>query len=212
MIQNDIKRIIPVFVKKSVSFMWLQTYVEKGGNVRSFFLSTDRCSREGESYNCLYCLFIFRKHQMSLKQSVYHHYLQMIEERIASIQKVLTDLKDSAGNETKSTAGDKHEVGLAMLQIEQANTGNQLQDALIKKNALEKINPEIRTTLVVNGSLLKTNRGYLFLSTALGKAEVEGQKIIALSPQSPLGQKLMGLKNGEMAEINGTQYIIESIC
>ena len=148
---------------------------------------------------------------MTFKQTVYQHYLHMIEERIASIQKVMAELKNSAANETKSTAGDKHEVGLAMLQIEQANTGSQLQDALTKKNMLEKINPEIKTNIIVNGSLIKTNRGYLFLSTALGKADINGKKIIALSPQSPLGQKLMGLKSGEIAEINGIQYIIESI-
>ncbi|MEO7315949.1 MAG: hypothetical protein ABIW47_12240 [Ginsengibacter sp.] len=135
----------------------------------------------------------------------------MAEERVASLQKVLADLKDSAGNETKSTAGDKHEVGLAMLQIEQANAGSQLEDALSKKNALEKINPDNKADVVVNGSLLKTNRGYLFLCTALGKAEVDGEKVIALSPQSPLGQKLVGLTSGQTAEINGTQYFIESI-
>ena len=135
----------------------------------------------------------------------------MAEERVASLQKVLADLKDSAENETKSTAGDKHEVGLAMLQIEQANAGSQLEDALSKKNALEKINPDNKADVVVNGSLLKTNRGYLFLCTALGKAEVDGEKVIALSPQSPLGQKLVGLTSGQTAEINGTQYFIESI-
>ena len=148
---------------------------------------------------------------MNFKQKVYQHYFETIESRVESIQKILADLKDSAGNETKSTAGDKHEVGLAMLQIEQANTGKQLEDALSKKTILERINPEIKTDVVVNGSLIKTNRGYLFLSTALGKAEIEGEKIIALSAQSPLGQKLMGLKAGGTAEINGTKYVIDSI-
>ena len=148
---------------------------------------------------------------MNFKQKVYQHYFEMIESRVESIQKILADLKDSAGNETKSTAGDKHEVGLAMLQIEQANTGKQLEDALAKKTFLERINPEIKTDLVVIGSLIKTNRGYLFLSAALGKAEIDGEKIIALSAQSPLGQKLMGLKPGETAEINGTKYVIDSI-
>ena len=127
------------------------------------------------------------------------------------LQKMMADLKDSAGNETKSTAGDKHEVGLAMLQIEQANTGNQLEDALLKRNALQKINPQIQTVRVVNGSLIKTNRSYLFLSTALGKADIDGEKVIALSPQSPLGQKLLGLIAGQTAEINGSEYFIESI-
>ena len=148
---------------------------------------------------------------MTFKQKVYQHYLEMIGNRVDSIHKNLADLKDSAGNETKSTAGDKHEVGLAMLQIEQANTGKQLDDALNKKSILEKINPDLKTNIVVNGSLIKTNRGYLFLSTALGKAEIEGEKIIALSAQSPLGKKLMGSKPGDTAEINGTNYIIESI-
>ncbi|MEO6684288.1 MAG: GreA/GreB family elongation factor [Ginsengibacter sp.] len=148
---------------------------------------------------------------MTFKQKVYFYYLQMIEERVNSIQKVLTDLKESAGNETKSTAGDKHEVGLAMLQIEQANTGSQLEDALNKRNALKMIDPDISSDFVINGSLIKTNNGYLFLSTALGKAEVDSEKIIALSPQSPLGQKLLGRKIGERVEINKTEYIIESI-
>ena len=148
---------------------------------------------------------------MNFKQKVYQHYFEMIESRVDSIQKILADLKDSAGNETKSTAGDKHEVGLAMLQIEQANTGKQLEDALSKKTFLERINLQIKTDVVLNGSLIKTNRGYLFLSTALGKAEIEGEKIIALSAQSPLGQNLMGLKAGETAEINGTKYVIDSI-
>ena len=148
---------------------------------------------------------------MNFKQKVYQHYFQMIESRVESIQKILADLKDSAGNETKSTAGDKHEVGLAMLQIEQANTGKQLEDALSKKTFLERINPQIKTDVVVNGSLIKTNRGYLFLSAALGKAEIEGEKIIALSAQSPLGQKLMGLKSEDIAEVNGTKYVIDSI-
>src|SRR5690606_6189352 len=109
------------------------------------------------------------------------------------------------------TAGDKHEVGLAMLQIEQANIGNQLEDALTKKTILERINPDIKTRIVVNGSLIKTKRGYLYLSASIGKAKINGEKIVALSAQSPLGQKLMGLKSGEMAEVNGTNYIIESI-
>lgn len=148
---------------------------------------------------------------MNFKQTVYYHYFDLIESRVNSIQEVLKELKDSAGNETKSTAGDKHEVGLAMLQIEQANTGKLLEDALIKKSILEKINPELRAEVVVNGSLINTNRGYLFLSAALGKAEIEGENIIALSAQSPLGQKLLGLKPGDSAEMNGTQYVIKSI-
>ena len=127
------------------------------------------------------------------------------------LQQVLADLKESGANETKSTAGDKHETALAMLQIEQANTRAKLQEVLAQKAVLEKINPALSAAMIVNGSLIKTNRGYLFMSIALGKAVTDNIAVIALSPQSPLGQKLMGLKVADSAEINNVEYVIETI-
>ncbi|HEY8689861.1 MAG TPA: hypothetical protein VIM07_11555 [Chitinophagaceae bacterium] len=148
---------------------------------------------------------------MTLKQKIYNHYLQVINDKIKLLQKVLADLKESGSNETKSTAGDKHETALAMLQIEQANIRGQLKDVADKKTAFEKINPLLSPTKIVNGSLIKTSRGYLFMSIALGKATIDGITVTALSPQSPLGIKLMGLSAGDVAEINTVKYIIENI-
>ena len=148
---------------------------------------------------------------MKLKQKIYNHYLQVILEKIAMLQKVLDDLKESGANETKSTAGDKHETALAMLQIEQANTRTQLQEVLNQQAALEKINPALSANTILNGSLIKTNRGYFFMSVALGKVVVDDIKVIALSPQSPLGQKLMGLKASETVSMNNAAYLIEQI-
>ncbi|MEJ7672543.1 MAG: hypothetical protein WKF59_07495 [Chitinophagaceae bacterium] len=129
---------------------------------------------------------------MTLKQKVYNYYLQVVNDKLRSLQQVLADLKESGSNETKSTAGDKHETALAMLQIEQANVGAQLQDVLEKKSALEKIDPALSSSKIVNGSLVKTDKGYLFISIALGKATIDGNSVIALSPQSPLRAKTVG--------------------
>lgn len=148
---------------------------------------------------------------MNLKHKISEHYLGVINEKVEILQRVLKDLKEIGSNETKSTAGDKHETALAMLQIEQAKVRGQLQEALIKKAALEKINPNVSPTVIVNGSLIKTNRGYLWMSVALGKAVIENVAVIALSPQSPLGQRLIGLKPGESASINNIEYKIENI-
>jgi len=146
-----------------------------------------------------------------LKQKIYDHYLQLILEKVDMLQNILADLKESGSNETKSTAGDKHETALAMLQIEQANKRTQLQELLIQKAALEKINPSITAKQVVNGSLIKTNRGWLFMSTALGKATIDNISVIALSPQSPLGQKLMGMRVNDVLTFNNMEYTIENI-
>ena len=148
---------------------------------------------------------------MTLKQKVHQHYLQMVNDKISLLRQVLADLKESGANETKNTAGDKHETALAMLQIEQANKREQLNQVIAQKIVVEKINPTIVAAIVVNGSLVKTDKGYLFMSVALGKAVVEGITFTALSSQSPLGKQLMGLKTKDAVIINNTSYYIEAI-
>jgi hypothetical protein len=148
---------------------------------------------------------------MTLKQKIYNHYQAVINDKIRVLQKTLDDLKESGKNETKSTAGDKHETALAMLQIEQANTRQQLKEMIAQKDTLQKINPTIIASIVLQGSLIKTNKGYLFMSVALGKAVVDGVAVIALSAQSPLGAKLMGLTVAGVATVNNNSYIVEGM-
>ncbi|MBK8611041.1 MAG: GreA/GreB family elongation factor [Chitinophagaceae bacterium] len=148
---------------------------------------------------------------LTLKQKIFKHFQQLIDGKAAVLQKVLDDLKESGANETKSTAGDKHETALAMIQIEQANTRAQLQELLLQKEVLEKIDPAISASVVLRGSLVKSGTHYFFISTALGKAVINKQTVFALSPESPLGQKLMGLKTGDRVSVNNLDYLIESI-
>ena len=119
---------------------------------------------------------------MTFKEKVYTHYLNTLKDKIFLLQSVLADLKESGANETKSTAGDKHETALAMLQIEQANKRTQLKEMQLQLAALEKINPLLSPEVILAGSLIKTDKGYLFLSIAGGKAVIEGETVMALSP------------------------------
>ncbi|MEO8413159.1 MAG: hypothetical protein ABI472_05845 [Ginsengibacter sp.] len=155
-----------------------------------------------------YAVIIFA---LMKKQNIYDHYMEVLNDRLCSLRQVCEDLKESSSNETKSTAGDKHETALAMLQIEQARIGAQLQDIREKKAALEKIDPKLSSSTIVPGSLVTTDKGYLFISIALGKATIQGDVVFALSPQSPLGQKMMGLSVSDVAEINHNRYVIENI-
>ena len=88
---------------------------------------------------------------MLSKKIVHERFLFSIEESISRIQKVLDVLKDSGANETKSTAGDKHETALAMIQIEQANMRSQLENMLQKKLIMQQLDPTIVTEEVRNG-------------------------------------------------------------
>ncbi|WP_207497121.1 hypothetical protein [Aridibaculum aurantiacum] len=148
---------------------------------------------------------------MTLKEQVSQQCCEQVEIKMNVLEKTLHDLRESAANETKSTAGDKHETALAMLQIEQENTSRQLQEVLNQKLVLERINLHVQPIQVVQGSLVKTNKGYFFLSIALGKVKAGDNMVIALSPQSPLGAKLLGKKVNDMVEMNGVKYLIEEI-
>lgn len=148
---------------------------------------------------------------MTLKEEIYNRCSELVDERINLLQSTLKGLSESAANETKSTAGDKHETALAMLQIEQENAGRQLKDALMNKLMLSQIDIHLTSTRIINGSLVKTNKAYLFISIALGKININQTPVIVLSPQSPLGRKLLGLKTNATAEMNGITYIVESI-
>lgn len=148
---------------------------------------------------------------MTFKEKIYQHYLQLINEKIRVLQQSLHDLTESAGNETKRTAGDKHETALAMLQIEQENSSRQLKETLAQKTVLEKIDATLHTEQIVRGSLVTTNKGVFFLSIGLGKATIDHQLIIALSPESPLGKAMLHLETGDTCSFNGIDYVIEGV-
>jgi hypothetical protein len=148
---------------------------------------------------------------MQLKQSVYNTCLQLLNNKIQTLQNTLHELSEGAISDGKSSAGDKHETARAMMQLEQEKISKQLDEVLAQKTILQKNDRTITLEQITKGSLIKTNKGYLFLSIALGKINVEGVDVIVLSPQSPLGIKLMGLKVKSSVSINAVTYIIEEV-
>lgn len=148
---------------------------------------------------------------MQFKIKVYEHAARLVNNKVSLLQHMLGELIESTRNETKSSAGDKYETGRAMLQIEQDNVRKQLKEALEQKAVFEQINVTKSSSIITKGSLVKTDKAYFFVSIALGKMSVENVAVIALSPQSPLGSKLMQLKATESVTVNGATYIIEKV-
>ncbi len=148
---------------------------------------------------------------MTFKEKIYQYYLQLITEKTRLLQKSLQDLTESAGNETKRTAGDKHETALAMLQIEQENISRQLKESFAQKSVLEKIDPTIHTEQIVRGSLVFTNKGLYYISLGLGKLNIENETVFAVSPEAQLGKLLLTKKAGDVFSFNNYDYKILQI-
>ena len=124
---------------------------------------------------------------------------------------MIVALTEDSKNDAKGSAGDKHETALSMMHIEQEKLNRKLREVLEQKTVLDKIDSTTIAKTIIVGSLVKANGIYLYLSVALPKINLDGINIIALSPQSPLGNKLLGMKVGHSFEINTTKYSIEEI-
>src|SRR6476620_3283669 len=148
---------------------------------------------------------------MTFKQKIYDHYHQLDQDRIDAFRDMIAALTEDSKNDAKGSAGDKHETALSMMHIEQEKLNAKLKEVLDQKAVLDKMDPLFVAETIILGSLVKANGIYLYLSLALPKINIDGVNVIALSPQSPLGNKLMGNKVGFTFEINTTKYIIEEI-
>ena len=148
---------------------------------------------------------------MTFKQKIHQHYLQLVQDRIDVFKDMIVALTEDSKNDAKGSAGDKHETALSMMHIEQEKLNYKLKEVLAQKAVLDKIDSITTAKTIIVGSLVKANGIFLYVSAALPKIAVDGINIIALSPQSPLGNKLMGNEVGFEFEINGTKYIIEKI-
>lgn len=148
---------------------------------------------------------------MTFKQKTHLHYLQLVQERINFFRDMIVTLTEDSKNDAKGSAGDKHETALSMMHLEQEKGNHKLKEVLVQKAILDKIDSAHITKTIIVGSLVKANGIYLYLSAALPKIVVDGIDVIALSPQSPMGNKLIGNEVGFSFEINGTKYFIENI-
>ena len=148
---------------------------------------------------------------MTFKQKIHQYYLQLVQDRIDAFRDMIAALTEDSKNDAKGSAGDKHETALSMMHIEQEKLNHKLKEVLAQKAILDKVDSATMPKTIIVGSLVKANGIYLYLSAALPKINVEGINVIALSLQSPLGNKLMGNEVGFSFEINGTKYLIESM-
>lgn len=148
---------------------------------------------------------------MTFKQKILQQYQQIINDRVDVFQDMILALTEDSKNDAKGSAGDKHETALSMMHIEQEKLNRKLSEILLQKNILDKIDVSNKHSKIALGSLVQTNGMLLFMSTALPKIVVDDKTIIAVSPQSPLGSKLLGNEVGFGFEINGSKYNIEKV-
>ncbi len=148
---------------------------------------------------------------LDFKNNIVRVCKDILNAKITFLNDSLQEVTIAGNNETKSTAGDKHETARAMMQLEQEKLGNQLTDLETQINAFDKIDFSINHVMVSNGSLVETNNGFFLIATAIGKLEIESKTVFVISNKSPLALNLLGLKSNNKTIFNGVNYEIKAI-
>ena len=148
---------------------------------------------------------------MKIKQQLYLKCQYWLQNRLRIVEISMSDIYNNLESETKSTAGDKHETGRAMLHLEREKLGHQL--AIIKNQlqAFNKINLEAQTSRVILGSLVYTTQANYFISVSMGELKTDKIRAYAISPISPIGQLLMSKVVNDMIYYNNEKIKILKI-
>lgn len=136
---------------------------------------------------------------------------EIVQEKIDVANSSLNATIEGRDNQTKSTAGDKHETGRAMMQAEQQRNEIQLGKAILLKKELEQIDIEASFEKVQQGALVLTNQGNYFIAIGLGKVIVAEKTVYAISVLSPIGKVLLNKQVGEAIKFQNKDIVIEEI-
>lgn len=146
-----------------------------------------------------------------LKTTLLSNCKSYVNDRLDRIKKSIEDIEHALGSETKSTAGDKHETGRAMLQLEREKTGKQLAEVQKLQEILAKIRINESSKRIHLGSAVKTSSANYFISISVGEIEVDSDRYYAVAANSPIGKLLLGKKEGEKFSFNQKEIVIREV-
>ena len=148
---------------------------------------------------------------MDIKVHLYNACKLHIEKRAKTIETTISSNQNALQAETKSSAGDKHETGRAMLQLEMEKAGQQLAVINQMKETLGKINVENNSNIACLGSVIYTNKANYFLSVSAGQITVNNEIFFAISVSSPIGKLLLGKQAEDVILFNGNKIVLKTI-
>lgn len=148
---------------------------------------------------------------MATKQELQEFCKEHVNGRISRIQKDIDNIQESLASETKSSAGDKHETGRAMLQLEREKLGQQLQEAEKMGVILSRISISYKAKTVVLGSLVETSKADYFMAVSAGEFTTGKESIFCISGGTPIGQLLLGKSIGDVITFNDDKIRIKDI-
>jgi transcription elongation GreA/GreB family factor len=151
------------------------------------------------------------QHMPETKEKLYRLCEEYIQKRETEIKKIISDARDAANNETKSSAGDKYETGREVMQQEIDLNLTRLNEINKLKLTMERIAPDCKCETAQPGALVRTSNGNYYIAISAGQLKIDGTTYYAISAASPIGAEMIGKRSGDSFTLNRKQITIKSI-
>jgi hypothetical protein len=148
---------------------------------------------------------------LKTKEVLFKQCEAFLNKRLQTVEAVISSNQKALQSETKSSAGDKHETGRAMLQLEMEKAGQQLAGIMQMKDTLAKLAVLKTSKNACLGSIIVTDKVCYFLSISAGQLVVADKIYFAISISSPMGALLLGKQENEEVVFNGKIILINTI-
>jgi len=148
---------------------------------------------------------------IKIKEKLLKKCTEVVGIKYETVTKIMASNKKALESETKSSAGDKHETGRAMLQLEMEKASQQFASISLMQEVLQKIEIHKKNEIGKLGSLIYTNQGNYFLAVSIGQITINEDNYFVISPSSPIGKLLLGKKKGDDFRFNSKEFKIKEI-
>ncbi len=147
----------------------------------------------------------------TFKKSLHQHLTDLFKQDITELQNLIGELRSAAGNETKSSAGDKYETARAMAHLEIEKIGQQLAE---KEKALVTISSygnDRRNAIGAPGALVESTFGMIYIAVHRGEINHQNVRVFCISGASPVAKSINGKKSGDTFVVSNSTYTINTI-
>lgn len=147
----------------------------------------------------------------NLKEDLFEACTLFVNRKLKNIEEIMLANRMGLENESKSSAGDKHETGRAMLHLEMEKASQQLEVVSAMKDVLKRMDIKATSDHARLGSLVDTNQGCYFLSISAGELNIDHKDYYAVSASSPIGALLLGKNQGDELMLGAKTIQIRTI-
>ena len=147
-----------------------------------------------------------------MRDTILMHLLDHVDKDLTEAKARMASLKESLGAESKSSAGDKHETGRAMIHLEQERVQDtvgrleHMRGILMQCAAQDKVIQRVSP-----GALVETTGPWVLVGVPLGKVQLPDALVLCVGAEAPLAQQWHGAKPGDQVALGPQKLAIQAI-